>query len=62
MPLDQFATQKETKACSRDLGGASILRLHKPPKDAGLLVGGNAYALIADREPRDVRLDLFMHA
>ena len=59
MPLDEFATEKESQPCSRDLTGARILRPHKPPKNMGLLQGGNADALIANGKERGVWLDLF---
>ena len=59
MPLDEFATEKKPKPCSRDLTGARILCPYKTPKNMGLLQGGNANATIAHGNERSVWLGLF---
>ena len=59
MPLDEFATEKKPKPCSRDLTGARILCPYKTPKNMGLLSNRNANASIANGNERSVWLDFF---
>ena len=53
MPLDEFATEKESKPCSRDLTGARILCPHKTPENIRPVAGRECQC--PDREWRGAR-------
>src|SRR5436305_82057 len=59
MPLDEFTAEVKSQPRARDLRGARILCPYEPPKNTGLLVSGNANAVVADREECNIWLDLF---